>query len=145
VTAAEGQELSVTAARGWAPEMSGLVAEGAARGARASVTRDAMCRATISGTSAVVISASGSWLIRALEGVTWRSPYPVGAPGLADGAGRGGSVEHRLGHEVVSEYPRLPGLGIEAVTENGRERVDERRADGLVVGGADSVADVAGA
>jgi hypothetical protein len=63
----------------------------------------------------------------------------------ADRAGRGGSVKHRLGHEVVGDHPRLPGLGIEVITEHRRERVEERRADSRVVGGADPVADVAGA
>jgi hypothetical protein len=39
-----------------------------------------MCRAIISGTSAAMTSASGSWLIGAVEGVTFSNPYPVRAP-----------------------------------------------------------------
>src|SRR5713226_1229196 len=69
-----------TAARGVAPEMSGPAADGAGRGARASVTMDVMCRANSSGTVAVGISASGSSVIGALEGVTLSNPNPVRAP-----------------------------------------------------------------
>src|SRR5579859_3937791 len=72
--------LWVTAARDVAPDMSGSAADGADRTARASVARHVMCRASISGTSAVMTSASGSSLIGAVEGVTWSSPYPMRAP-----------------------------------------------------------------
>src|SRR5579872_2350983 len=60
--------------------VSGLVAGRAARAARASADSDAMCRATNSGTVATGISASGSSVIGALDGVTCSSENPVRAP-----------------------------------------------------------------
>jgi len=55
------------------PGMSGPAADGAGRGALASVITDVTCRASSSGTVTVGTSASGSSLIGAAEGVTLSS------------------------------------------------------------------------
>src|SRR5262249_4714296 len=51
----------------------------------------------------------------------------------ADGPGRGGAFQHRLGDYVEGEFPGLAGRGVELIAEDARERGDEGVADGLVV------------
>ena len=63
-----------------AAAVSGAVAGRGVRGALASADTDVMCRANSSGTAAVGISASGSSLIGAPDGVTLISWNPVRAP-----------------------------------------------------------------
>src|SRR5260370_27853008 len=60
------------------------------------------------------------------------------------GPGRRRPFEYRLGREVVGKGPRLAGRGVEAVAEDGGERVEERGTDGLVVASPYPVAGVPG-
>ena len=59
-------------------------------------------------------------------------PLP-GARLAADGPGRGGAFQHRLGHDVEGQIPGLVGRGVELLAEDVRERGEEGVADGPVV------------
>src|SRR5580693_4619205 len=72
--------LSATAVRAVAPAMTGSAAGREIHGALLSADTDVTCKANSSGTAAVGISASGSSLIGAPDGVTLISWNPVRAP-----------------------------------------------------------------
>ena len=95
--------------------MSGAAAGSGLRGALTSADTVVMCRTKNSGTVAVGISASGSSVIGALDGVTLSSWNPVSAEGQ--------------GHDQVRHAERVEPQGGTAARATREPARDQRRSD----------------